>query len=539
LGGDFTLNVLNFSFLAGKENTAANRLLSSGLLELHLGKDGVSMNIGTGGVNASVQNLAQVGQGIAAYYDVNSKLAKSKQEETKEFASAMRTLYSGTDEQRGAFEDALENRLLLRKSGAADFEGEDGERTMAKTVDNGDGTRTMHIGRAALEEGSRFGLNVVFGHEAYRNGVDDGAEGQRLETDRAVEGHINTALALMSGYGAGSVGAGFAVEALEYSMARANNDAEGMRRVTGRYDSSADYWRLTADGGLEYDGDGWLRDANGEYILDNNGNRVGAAGIETGLINILALDPGKAEDVAKVQDMMTAAGLKHRVKEGGNPEDRNAWYWDGSVAEHNSTVTIGQNLLAPMGMVHLPAERYTGLEMLAADYLRAKAHSATTPENVQPGQPGPNDTYCNVVSKNTDDALLGAQMSSLFWGASELRANAMGERLASTRSSVEGWEAQDAANRGELAKVSYINPIPDKSGHIATVVASYGTYIPALGPKIAQGGGTNGVMWTQKGFGRVMSSSNYYVVASNEAVLRQLKALDPQIEIPRKTAAYY
>jgi hypothetical protein len=87
------------------------------------------------------------------------------------------------------------------------------------------------------------------------------------------------------------------------------------------------------------------------------------------LINILALDLSKVEDVKKVQDMMTAAGLQHRIKEGGDSEDRAAWYWDGSVTEANSGITIGQDLLVPLGMVHLPEERYAGYERAAANAL--------------------------------------------------------------------------------------------------------------------------------------------------------------------------
>ena len=67
-------------------------------------------------------------------------------------------------------------------------------------------------------------------------------------------------------------------------------------------------------------------------------------------------------------------------------------------------------------------------------------------------------TWCNVVSRNTDNALMGTAMSTLFWGAPELLANDMGKRLASIRTEVEGWKAQDAANRGAIGKVSYIKP---------------------------------------------------------------------------------
>ncbi|HWV46122.1 MAG TPA: hypothetical protein VN039_08910, partial [Nitrospira sp.] len=61
------------------------------------------------------------------------------------------------------------------------------------------------------------------------------------------------------------------------------------------YDSLADYWKLTKDGKLQYDGQGYLRDANGLYINTDGsrsqnpiaGKTVGADGVETGLLNIL------------------------------------------------------------------------------------------------------------------------------------------------------------------------------------------------------------------------------------------------------------
>jgi hypothetical protein len=56
MGGDFTLNVLNTGlFSEGKVNT--------GLLELHLGRNGASMNIGSGGANISPDNIYGVVQG--------------------------------------------------------------------------------------------------------------------------------------------------------------------------------------------------------------------------------------------------------------------------------------------------------------------------------------------------------------------------------------------------------------------------------------------------------------------------------------------
>jgi hypothetical protein len=232
--------------------------------------------------------------------------------------------------------------------------------------------------------------------------------------------------------------------------------------------------------------------------------------------------------------MMVSAGLKYRIKEGGDADDRSSWYWNGSVAEENSKITIGQNLLAPMGMAHLPVTDYMISEIGEANYVRRIALAETTPVDVQYGYPMVDEiaagtravpgettnTWCNRVSYRTDVALLGTEAADRLVterGIGYTNANSMGRILGENFTSVEGWEVQDAANRGDVGKVSFINPDPEGRGHIATVVASYGTFIPALGPKVAQGGMTNGVMWANKGFGDDLKVSKNYVISQASA----------------------
>jgi hypothetical protein len=50
MGGDFTLNILNASMFS-------NETINTGLLELHLGRNGMSMKLGTGGANVSIDYL--------------------------------------------------------------------------------------------------------------------------------------------------------------------------------------------------------------------------------------------------------------------------------------------------------------------------------------------------------------------------------------------------------------------------------------------------------------------------------------------------
>jgi hypothetical protein len=76
------------------------------------------------------------------------------------------------------------------------------------------------------------------------------------------------------------------------------------------YDSSGDFWRLMEDGSLAYDGDGWLKDSNGNYILEN-GECVGADAVEGGLLKILKLEDNSVNREI-VQKMMRNASMTEK-----------------------------------------------------------------------------------------------------------------------------------------------------------------------------------------------------------------------------------
>ncbi|MDR1211094.1 MAG: hypothetical protein LBK40_02560, partial [Spirochaetaceae bacterium] len=182
LGNDFTFNVFNSDILGitGRNGKA----VESGLLELHLGRNGVTMNAGTGGVNAGIGTLTAALRGLEAW-QVNARLWTSGQDEAARYASALRTLYSGNSVTKAEFEAVLAGRTnMVENRGVRETESVYNEYT---------GIKTVFLGSSALEDGSRFGLNVVVAHEAYRNGIDDGEAGQMFETTRAVMGHIDTA----------------------------------------------------------------------------------------------------------------------------------------------------------------------------------------------------------------------------------------------------------------------------------------------------------------------------------------------------------
>jgi hypothetical protein len=97
MGNDFTLNILNFSLLSQNEN------YNTGLLELHLGRNGTTMNLGTGGANVSIDNLMSAFKGLQVW-DVNSRISRFIKENYFDPAVAPQTQYGFED-------DTQENQL--------------------------------------------------------------------------------------------------------------------------------------------------------------------------------------------------------------------------------------------------------------------------------------------------------------------------------------------------------------------------------------------------------------------------------------------
>jgi hypothetical protein len=160
LGDDFTLNILNFGlFTGGKFN--------SGLLELHLGRDGTTMNIGTGGANISPENLAAALRG-AQVWNVNSNIGQYIKNNYFDSAIALRAQYGfGDSTQRGQLWDILNGKTGIWINTGGDLSAETtivDERRMINL--------SGYLQRMSEEEQMR--LAVLLGHEAYRDGYKTG-----------------------------------------------------------------------------------------------------------------------------------------------------------------------------------------------------------------------------------------------------------------------------------------------------------------------------------------------------------------------------
>ena len=245
LTGKTKLNVLNMADLTGGK-------VHGGLLELNINREGGSLfNVGRGGVGVNMHAL----QNAAAGFDVYRNAARIHRRGFRgEQAIAMRMLRSlGRNETDRLFGDLMSRRTTLAREA----------RLAARArTDRGEGhDKIITLGRDAYGE-SRFGLGITLVHEAFRDGKfgDD----QAGETERTVLGHVDAAEEVMNGYGKRALGAAQREEVQYIRFMQAMGyDEKISEYVKGKYDSSADYWKLVKgddgnwgwreDGSLDFD----------------------------------------------------------------------------------------------------------------------------------------------------------------------------------------------------------------------------------------------------------------------------------------------
>ena len=304
-GNDFTLNIFNLGLVTG---LFTDKEINAGLMELHLGRDGVNFQFGNGGADLSAGTLWSALKGTEAFL-VNLELLLSDKEATSKYAKELRALYSLDATTREEYRNVLAGTTMYVDWGL-DFS--------KSFYDEFTGTKTVFLGQDALEDGSVLGLAVVLAHEAYRDGKYNGIEGQIVERNNAVTGHIAMTLALMNTYGEDSVNSSMADEAKSITDALRNNDFMTAAAIFEMYDSSADFWKLLRNGSLLNDNSGWLTYENGAPVINADGKQIGASGIETGLLNILyggtsGLSYGSFSDeqVQHAQALMILAGMNY------------------------------------------------------------------------------------------------------------------------------------------------------------------------------------------------------------------------------------
>ncbi|MCL2065924.1 MAG: hypothetical protein FWG99_00470 [Treponema sp.] len=165
-GGDFTLNLLNIGLFTDSK-------YNSGLLELHIGRDGSpTMNLGTGGANISPENILAAFRG-AQVWNMNNQIGRYGRDNDFDALIALRAQYGFGDSTQ-----VEQLRNILNK--IDELWTESGQGYDAKT-EMIDGVRVVRLGnyQAGMSVEEQMRLAAILGHEAYRDGIispDDFAE---------------------------------------------------------------------------------------------------------------------------------------------------------------------------------------------------------------------------------------------------------------------------------------------------------------------------------------------------------------------------
>ncbi|MDR3166554.1 MAG: M23 family metallopeptidase, partial [Treponema sp.] len=314
LGQDFTVNLLNAGLLTrGKANT--------GLLELRIGSGGAGMEFGDGGADISPGTLMTAMDGL---YDTlkigGSKLASlfGKNEALSGLNAVNMLGYTGNTLNEILGQGIWENKIKVAYETIGYDEG--GREILG--MYNHESPDEIVLSSLLLGKGNEKALKLaaVMAHEGVH------LTGNRYEY-AAYQQSLGTYADLINRFDAGDL------EFLNMMINELNNPAS-YQENTG----DTDYWQLTRDGSLINDNQGYLRDEKGKYISRDGtrtnriipGQTIGAAGIETGLLNILY---GGTSDIAyggffnwqieEAQKLLQSSGFVHDGAE--NIRDR---YWN-------------------------------------------------------------------------------------------------------------------------------------------------------------------------------------------------------------------
>jgi len=252
LGNDFTLNVFNLSMLSGGK-------INSGILELNLGRNGTTMNFGTGGANVSFDNLKAALSG-AAVWNVNNKISGYGKKNDFNALITLRAQYGyGDDAQVGQLWDILRGDTALIFNADGDYRG-------LTELDNGQRVVSLTEYRKNMTDEEQFLLAVALGHEAHRDGLGFGNN-----TQGAALAHTEMALRMISAGEIIAHDANLFGDIAELMIARNSGDMSSFfAYVDTYYDSNNDFWKLTKDGRLLYDGKADLYDEDGNLLKSAN-----------------------------------------------------------------------------------------------------------------------------------------------------------------------------------------------------------------------------------------------------------------------------
>ena len=261
MGGNATFNILNLTDFGSRIN--------GGLLELTVGKDGISSKIGNGGTNISYSNIKSSISGASSLHK-NSQINNTKYD--KQTKDALRSQWGfGDKTAKKQLEEIIKGDTILK----LDAEGSEVAQSITEN-----GQKIIHI-NSSQNEGF-IDLGLILQHEAHRDGIVSDAQSQFIETANAVAGHTQMALAMaidklytkdMLNHITSDSNLQNDINAYLYA-AYTGNTGLFADYVGASYDSSADYWKLVQreDGtyGVKFDFNHSLVDEEGNVLVKND-----------------------------------------------------------------------------------------------------------------------------------------------------------------------------------------------------------------------------------------------------------------------------
>ena len=260
--GNATFNILNLTDFGTRIN--------GGLLELTVGKDGISSRFGNSGTNISYSTIKSSIRGASSLHK-NSQINKTEYE--KQTKDALRSQWGFGDKTAKKQLDDIINGGTVLKFDAA------GSGVAQSITENGQ--KIIHLNSSQNQGFIDLGLTLQ--HEAHRDGIVSDEQSQYIETVNAVAGHTKMALAMtkdklytkdMLNHISSDTNLQNDINAYLYA-AYTGNTSLFAGYVGANYDSSADYWKFTKEGNIYWDGSDNLYDEDGKLLHEYSGKGSG------------------------------------------------------------------------------------------------------------------------------------------------------------------------------------------------------------------------------------------------------------------------
>ena len=237
MGNDFTLNLFNSNQFTS---------YSSGLLELNLGRGGVSMKIGTSGADVSFNNITAAIRG-ASVWSVNTQISIYGKENDFNALVALRAQYGyGNSVQKSQLFDILNKNVILNTTASGDYYAE-------TTIAGGQKVINLSGYKNGMSIEDQFFLATILGHEAYRDGYVTGdidASGNLVTRESSFNEFVQASIARLE------MSNRINAEHDWFFNANANFDMENAfllyAKETGDYSMFNDYLELTYNNDKDY-----------------------------------------------------------------------------------------------------------------------------------------------------------------------------------------------------------------------------------------------------------------------------------------------